>query len=386
MENKFNYIVTIADLGEINNLKTTQSECYIKSLRKTSSEVKVICRDYKNSSHKYIQKAIPLGRVIPFLLNGVQKYFYSNFPSRIISQKFFDFSASLKIKDDCNLCVIIPPVYPEVIKSVREGGGISIVHGGVAHNNHVQKMISLESSKKIKKDKKLDESLEEADYILALSEFAKKTYIDAGIDENKIFVTPLGVDPEIFKLAKKRCDIFRIVCVADYGLLKGFQYLLKAWEELNLKNAELIFVGTPDFEMEKINNYYKNRLNNFKTVSHTEPLPYYQQCSILVHPSLTEGCSKVILEAMACGKPIICTEESGSIVEDGEEGFIIKSRDVESIKKRLLYFYKNPKSLKKMGNNSRSKIENHYTWDDYSEKLKVIFKEIIKREKKHARK
>jgi glycosyltransferase involved in cell wall biosynthesis len=68
---------------------------------------------------------------------------------------------------------------------------------------------------------------EEADYICLPSSFAKRTFLEKGIPENKILHIPYGVDLSNFKQIPKNDNIFRIIFVGSLSIRKGVYYLLK---------------------------------------------------------------------------------------------------------------------------------------------------------------
>ena len=87
--------------------------------------------------------------------------------------------------------------------------------------------------------------------------------------------------------------------------------------------------------------------------------------------SVEEGLSMVQLQAMACGLPLICTENTGGedlITENGKEGFVIPIRDVEALKEKLLFLYKNPEITKKMGEAAKNRVAKGFSWDDYGDR------------------
>jgi glycosyltransferase involved in cell wall biosynthesis len=99
---------------------------------------------------------------------------------------------------------------------------------------------------------------------------------------------------------------------------------------------------------------------------------------VFVFPSLVEGFGLVLLEAMACGIPIITTPNTGGpdIIIDGIEGFIIPIRDVEALKVKIAWCYSHPQELAKMGIAARKKAE-QLTWERYRQKLAMIIKEKL---------
>ncbi|MEJ5226587.1 glycosyltransferase family 4 protein [Thermodesulfovibrio sp.] len=270
------------------------------------------------------------------------------------------------------------------IKSAKKIGAKTILECGSTHRFFRDRIINEEYEKyKISRQKSPDyaikASLEEialADYIFVPSEFAKKTFIDAGVDENKIFIIKRGVDIERFKPKKSDHKKFRVLFVGKVSLRKGIQYLLEAWKELNLKNAELIVVGNIEDSIKPLlakfsdldNLIFKGYLKNI--------IEEYQQATIFVFPSLEEGSAKVTYEAMASGLPVITTENSGSVIRDGIDGFIIPAKDKEAIKEKIVYFYENKEEIEKMGKNARENIK-AYTWDKYKTNFINIYRRIF---------
>jgi len=221
---------------------------------------------------------------------------------------------------------------------------------------------------------RLLKAYEMADYIICLSKFAYNTFIQNGIKPEKIRILPLGVDLNRFRPGKKLDDKFRILFVGRVTLQKGIKYLLEAYQKLKLKNAELVIVGPVGNELKEWIRDARNKIN-FKMVGFTpNPVPFYQNASIFVLPSVTEGCARVILEAMACGLPVIVTTNTGTICEDGKSGFVIPIRDVETLKEKILFLYENREIREEMGKNAREHILKHYGWEKYVKRLINIYR------------
>jgi alpha-maltose-1-phosphate synthase len=106
------------------------------------------------------------------------------------------------------------------------------------------------------------------------------------------------------------------------------------------------------------------------SVPHLSLNQYYSSASIFVFPSLLDGFGLVLLEAMACGIPIITTPNTAGpdIITDGVEGFIIPIRDVGAIEEKLEWCYSHPQELAEMGKAARRKAE-ELTWGLYRQRL-----------------
>jgi len=204
--------------------------------------------------------------------------------------------------------------------------------------------------------------LEMADHILVPSQFVKDSLEDFNLS-HKAIVIPFGVDLETFTPADKRDDIFRVIFVGSNWHRKGGHLLLKAWEKLNLHKAELILYGVDE-------NIFNNSLpKNVKVGWADIPqlVKTLQQSSVFCLPALEDGCPLATHEAMACGVPVIISENTGTkqYVTEGEDGFIIKSNDVDAICEKIQYCYdRKANDLQKMGDKARKSIE-EWPWERY---------------------
>ena len=135
------------------------------------------------------------------------------------------------------------------------------------------------------------------------------------------------------------------------------------------------------FELHIFGRIFKEEINllnktKFKIIKYgfidTSKNNIYENFDILIHPSFVEGSAKCIYEAMSSGLPIICTKQSGSIVEHKRNGFIINTCDSDNLKKYLKYFFKNKNEIINMGLESKKIMEN-YTWEKYAYKINFIY-------------
>ncbi len=160
---------------------------------------------------------------------------------------------------------------------------------------------------------------------------------------------------------------------------KGIHYLIPAWEQLKLKNAELCLVGNNLFPKNWLEQY-RDICHHVSSVPHVLLNEYYSQGSVFVFPSLMEGFGLVILEAMACGIPVITTPNTGGldIIDEGVDGFIVPIRDVEALKDRIQWCYDHPAESAQIGKIPRKKAE-QLTWRLYRQRLADKVKELLMR-------
>jgi len=220
--------------------------------------------------------------------------------------------------------------------------------------------------------------VELADHIFVASSFTQKSLLDIGIPESKITVIPYGAPIEYFQPRPKQEKIFRAMFAGQVGTRKGMQYLLPAWQELNLPDSELLLVGINQMPSDWLAKYSDSHIRLTGSVPHSTLNEYYSSASVFVFPSLVEGFGLVLLEAMACGIPIITTPNTAGpdIITDGIEGFIVPIRDIEALKQKLEWCYSHPQELAEMGIAARRKAD-QLTWTNYRQKLAMVIKEKI---------
>lgn len=304
-------------------------------------------------------------------------FFLPNRYYRPMRKSFFDYITSKVILK--RGCEIFHSWNGQALRSIKAAKIIcakTIIESGSTHEAHKDKILLEEYRKfgiSIKRStesykKASFEELSLADFIFVPSEFAKRTFVKAGFGEEKIHIIERGVDLARFYPGPPDAKTFKVLFVGRISLRKGVQYLLEAWNSLKLKNSELIIAGAIDDTIRPVLSKYSSDTTIKFTGFLKDTSSIYREASVFVFPSLEEGSAKVIFEAMASGLPVITTENSGSIVRDSVDGFIINPSDATAIKEKVLYFYENPEEVKIMGANAAERVK-PYTWERYRSKL-----------------
>jgi len=277
------------------------------------------------------------------------------------------------------------------LRKAKDKGALAIVERGSSHISYQQEILREEYKNfglkfKGAHPKIVDKELmeyEEADYIEVPSAFAKETFLEHGIKEEKILQGFRGVNLHEFGRKTPKFDgVFRIIYVGGMSLRKGVHYLLQAFSELNLPKAELWLIGRMSNEVAPFLKKYGNaRVFCKGPYPQRELYKYYSQGSIFVLMSIEEGFANVIAQAMACGLPVICTNNSGGgdIVREGVDGYLIPIRSVTLLKKALERLYENPELLKELSENAQKQVASSFTWDNYGEQIIGKYKEVLNR-------
>jgi glycosyltransferase involved in cell wall biosynthesis len=228
-------------------------------------------------------------------------------------------------------------------------------------------------------EKELEE-YRQADYIVVPSSFSRKTFLDKGFSEDKVISIPWGVDIDTFRPVPKNDQTFRIVCVG-IRLIKGIHYLLQAIEELDINNLEVWLIGgRVDRGLLPFLRKYSRKFKYFGAIPQRKLYEYYSQGSLFVLFSLEDGFGMVVLEAMACGLPVICSDSVGAkdVVRDGIDGFIVATRNVEKLKEKILYLYENQHICREMGLRARRNVSKYFTWNNYGERVIKTYFNFLK--------
>lgn len=180
-----------------------------------------------------------------------------------------------------------------------------------------------------------------------------------GVDTTEFFPVPREYSADSAKP-------FRVLAIARLTPRKGLRSLLEAMKILKEKETReftLDIAGDGD-ERESLESFAKEnglseRVRFIGRVPHAEIVPLYHRAHVYVLPSLNEGMSNNVLEALASGLPIVTTDTGGTreLVEDGKNGCIIRMRDAEHIAEKLSFLASHPKEAEAYGNESRRRAE-----------------------------
>jgi len=213
--------------------------------------------------------------------------------------------------------------------------------------------------------------------IIANSEGLKKLAQKTAPNQ-KIEIIYNGINTKEFKPVKnkKSSKVLRIICVARLTKIKGIDYLLKALGTLRNKNIVLTLIGDGK-EKENLKELAKDlkieeKVKFLGSIPHQKIVKYYQESDIFVLPSLNEGMSNTILEAMACKLAIIATNTGGTKELIQGNGFIVPKADTDALRNAIKQFLNNPLLIKSMGEKSRS-IAEQMNWSEVAEKYNTIY-------------
>jgi len=321
-------------------------------------------------------------------LGQIERRLSGGFPSRALGEVIFDCYAASKLPDMGGKIITTPRLIRTARKAKALGYGTFLYADHCDPRYLLEQIAAEQEAFGLKRNegtwdrswqmKQFAAHVEMSDYVIALSEYAKDTYVYHGFPKERIFVAPLGIDLQKFKTTRPQSSgrlVYLLMAhvTGTTGILKGLQYLLRAWSELKLKNATLRVCGDIGPEAQQLIAKHSGDLKDVEfTGAVSNPQDYFQSSSVFVLPSVAEGLPKVVLEAMACGRPIITTPILKPVVRDGVDGFYIPMRDVEALKERMLYFYNHREEIARMGVNASERARS-FTWERFSRQIAETF-------------
>ena len=237
-----------------------------------------------------------------------------------------------------------------------------------------------------------------ADRMLANSAAVRESvYRSEKVSSRKLHVIHNGVDTGKFyssdELRKEirlelgiRNDEFVIGMVANMRhTVKGHRFLIKALSLLDKSafQGKLLLVG--DGPLESKLEYYaasKGVLDQILFLGSRRDInPLLNAMDIVCVPSLSEGFSNTVLEAMAAEKPLIATNVGGNpeVVTDGETGFLVRPRDGKAIAEKILFLFQNEKVRSEMGAAALCRIQNDFTAERMVKLYEEFYEDLLTR-------
>ncbi len=218
--------------------------------------------------------------------------------------------------------------------------------------------------------------------IICVSDFVKQKYVENGIPEEKCTVIYNGVDLDKFRPANN--DIYsEELIITSIGRLekwKGQEIFVKAAAIIAHKFPQTKFWIIGDGPETKNLESLVEKLqltHQFKFWGKIENvLAYLQQTKIFVHNSIeAEPFGRVIIEAMACGLPVISTDLGGpkEIIKDGENGFLLSPNNPEILAEKIEFLIKNKKVRHDLGQKSIETVQNIFDIKKTTESIQSIY-------------
>ncbi|MEO8042943.1 MAG: glycosyltransferase, partial [Acidobacteriota bacterium] len=226
---------------------------------------------------------------------------------------------------------------------------------------------------------------------IAVSRFARQTIAYYTGDSNKLRIVPNGVDVEVFtpRTNGDRMDPNQILYVGFMRHVKGVDVLLKAMQRLVKRNSKLklVLVGGGIYRhsqaQESDLHAMARELGIEKNVSFvgiktpSEVASYMRQSAVLVLPSRTETFGAVLVEALACGTPVVATTCGGTVdIVDDSVGRLVPKENPDKLAKAIFEVVSERKRFN--SDSLRDYAIKNFSWEEIARRTIDLYGEAIK--------
>lgn len=245
-------------------------------------------------------------------------------------------------------------------------------------------------------EKNFMKNIHKSDMIITGSNFSKNEILERlDFEEDQVRVIYHGIDHDLFKVYNTKDLVLDfelpekfILTVGSIEPRKNLQGLLEAYSQLSQqikKEYKLVLAGFKGWENKEIMSLIDNDKENIHYlgfVSDTELSMIYNLASLFVFPSYYEGFGLPVLEAMACGTPVVCSDSSSLPEVGGDCVVYCDAKSVDDISKKIEYVLLD-KVLQKTMSLSGLQRAKHFTWEKSTQEHIKVFKKVLNRNDKY---
>lgn len=205
-------------------------------------------------------------------------------------------------------------------------------------------------------------------------------YIKRKYKPKNIHTLRNGIDIKLFKPIKKKGSSnksaeTKLLFIGRLHKEKNIVNLIKALRNLEYISIKIIGGGPLKNKIKQLSQTCNINATFINKIPNSQLPKIYNEADIYIQPSLYEGNPKTILEAMACGLPVIASQTTGinNIIKHKQTGFFCQ-KEPGSIKKAILTLQNNQKLREKIGRNARQYIIKNYNLSDIIKKEIALYK------------
>jgi glycosyltransferase involved in cell wall biosynthesis len=228
-----------------------------------------------------------------------------------------------------------------------------------------------------------------AQRIVLATPFARNRLPFPRLVRNRVTEIPHGIDTQHYSAARAQDDPAPRDCSVLYvGLVmphKGIHVLLEAFDIVHrsLPKAKLIIVGTGPMEgtagryAERAG--WSSQLELVGSVEHDRIPGWLRSCSLLCSTALGEPFGQTILEALACGRPIIVNDSGGPrYIVAGTDNPVVPMGDAEALASAIVSLLENDDLCRRLGAENRLVAERRFAWPRVVDQLEEAYREVLR--------
>ena len=229
-----------------------------------------------------------------------------------------------------------------------------------------------------------------AERIIAVSKAIKKSFVEIGVSDERIDVVYNGIDPPAHEQASTTAGSghFTFACVGQLVQWKNQQAYLEAAEVVHrqLPDARLLLVGSDLFDRRDSYEGQLKAMIESRRMSYVQCIgwqkdmkPIWRKTDCLVHTAHMEPFGRVLIEAMAHGRPVIAYASGGpvEIVADGESGLLVPFGDIEALSSAMLQVVTDHDLAAAMGKIARKRAAGLFSAERTAEGVMAIYRRLL---------
>jgi glycosyltransferase involved in cell wall biosynthesis len=226
--------------------------------------------------------------------------------------------------------------------------------------------------------------------LVMVSQDLKRFVCDkVGVAENRMEVIYNGVAPAQMvtdeEVQNSKAELEDSGCYPMLGVVgslypvKGHRFLLEAMPEIirQWPKAQLLVIGRGELEVSLKEQVEQLAIGaNVHFLGMRQDVPrLLSLLDVCILPSLSEGLSLALLEAMASGKPVVATRVGGNpeLIDHGRTGFLVQPEDARDLAANLLKLLSDPETMQQFGRQAEERVRQHFSMKQMVDRYRGLY-------------
>ena len=284
------------------------------------------------------------------------------------SESWFDWVVSKRVgrvRPSVVICYENAALY--TFAAAKRIGAITVLDAASVHHSMQDEYFSPEESARVHRRivQRKNAEIDLADFVLCTSRLAKESYVRSGVSEERVYVCNMGFDEKVFfqEGLPSSPPPLRFAYVGNANPLKGLDLLDNAAKHLRGEGF--------DFTVSMVGGKIKGScIIALDRMEHAQLAKWLRGQHVLVLPSRFDSFGMVVVEAMACGVPVLASDKVGAceLIQHCKNGYIFPAGDEVGLAKGMRWFCERGAQLKEISDAALDCVKGR-GWRDYRFKI-----------------